>query len=367
MCSLSFAVLFQAANMVPNGVLLREKQFVAIGGRIIVSSLVAGTVAIVMAVAGFGVYALIANNVLQVLINFVWNAVGTGMRTRVSGIRLALKRVGNFSVFQFLSQLVQYLARNVDNFAIGIILGSNALGYYSNAYKLAKYPIDVVPNTLNPVLRTFYGSMKDDKKTFYQTYLSVEKVLSLVGVFLSVFCFFASKELVLLFFGSSWTASVPLFRALSVSIVFQMVNFTFGSVLEATRQTRSLFRSTLVSTTIIVILLGIGLWTKNLAITSILISLGLILYTLPVLYYVVHVAFQKSIIEHLSHFKFELLSSSILSMLYAVLWNFFPDNLIASFAMKLVLGAITYIVLLKLGGQMRYLKMLLPSKKSNAH
>ena len=39
-----------------------------------------------------------------------------------------------------------------------------------------------------------------------------------VGVFISFYCFWASKEIIMVFFGDQWADSVPVFRLLSLSV-----------------------------------------------------------------------------------------------------------------------------------------------------
>lgn len=359
MCAISPTVLFNAANMVPNGLLLRRQLFIAVGVRLVVTSAVGGMVGVLLALQGAGVYALIANSVVQAFLNFAWNASASKVGLKFRSPRSALEKIGRFSVFQFFSQLVQYLARNLDNFLIGLVLGNTSLGYYSNAYKLAKYPVDIIPSTLNPVLRSFYAKMHDDVDGLYSLYCKVEKALSILGVFISVLCFWAAEELVTLFFGDAWADSAPLFRALSVSIVFQMVNFTFGAALEATRRTDYLFRSTVLSTAIVVILLCVGLATGDLLITSAMVSLGLILYTVPVVYYVVHKAFGKPVSRYLQQFLPEMGAGALTCLVLFLMMPHLPDAAILSLLAKVAVAAIVYFASIVAMGQGRYLKQLL--------
>lgn len=359
MCAISPVVLFNAANMVPNGLLLRQQLFIAVGVRMVVSSAVGGLVGILLAVQGAGVFALVVNTVVQAFLNFVWNAAASKMKLGFVSPKGALKKVGRFSVFQFLSQLVQFFTRNLDNFLIGLVLGSAALGYYSNAYKIAKYPVDVIPSTLNPVLKSFYAKMRGDTEGLYSTYCKVERALAILGVFVSVFCFWASEEIILLFFGNAWTDSVPLFRVLSVSIAFQMVNYTFGAALEATRRTDYLFRATVLSTVLVVVLLVVGLMSGSLLIISAMISLGLVLYTVPVVYYVVQKAFGKSVFAYLKQFAPEVASGAVTCVVYWMAMPFIPDSLVLSLVIKLAIGIVVYFACILLMGQGHYLKQLI--------
>lgn len=362
----SLSVLFQAANMVPNGLLIRNKMFLANGVRLVVTSLVGGTVAICLALAGWGVYALALNTVLQSLLNVAWNLAASSIRRLNLDMRGPLSLVGRFAGFQFASQVVQYLARNLDTILIGAVFGSTPLGYYDKAYKLAKYPIDFIPNTINPVLKSFFASMDEDLDRLYELYFKVEKVLSLLGAFISVFCFFAAEELVLLFFGDQWGDSVPIFQALSASIVFQMVNFPSGSVLEGVKRTDYQFGTIGISAALLLALLGVGLVSGDMTVCAWMVSLGFVLYTPFVWLFVLHKTFGRSVVAHAGKFVPELVGVAVTA---AALWavsSLFDLGLASSLAVKFVVAAAVYGGVEAAFGQAKYLKLLLGTRRGHA-
>lgn len=363
----SLSVLFQAANMVPNGLLIRNKMFLANGVRLVVTSLAGGAVAIMLALAGWGVYALVLNTVLQSLLNLVWNIAASSIRCLNHSIKGPLSIVGRFAGFQFLSQVVQYLARNLDTILIGGVFGSTPLGFYDKAYRLAKYPIDIIPNTLNPVLKSFFASMDEDADRLYDLYFKVEKALSLLGAFISVFCFFAAQELVFLFFGDQWGDSIPLFQALSASIVFQMVNFPSASVLEGVKRTDYLFGLIGISAGLLLSLLGTGLAFGNLVVCAWMVSAGFILYTPFVWLFVIRKALGRSIVEHVKSFVPEALAAFATGIALWAVSKFLNLGLIPSLAIKLVVALAVYGIVIHALGQTKYLKMIFGLRRGHAH
>lgn len=362
----SLSVLFQAANMVPNGLLIRNKMFLTNGVRLVVTSLIGGVASILLALAGWGVYALVLNTVLQSLLNLVWNIVASDIRRLNGSMKGPLAIVGRFAGFQFLSQVVQYLARNLDTVLVGAVFGSTSLGYYDKAYRLARYPIDIIPNTLNPVLKSFFASMEEDVERLYELYFKVEKVLSILGVFISVFCFFAAEELVFLFFGDQWGDSVPLFQALSVSIVFQMINFPSASVLEGVKRTDYLFGLIGISAGLLLFLLGVGLATGDVVVCAWMVSAGFVLYTPFVWLFVVRKALGKSIVEHIKNFIPEMVAAFATS---AVLWtvsSLLKLDLIPSLAIKAIAAMAVYGIVICALGQTKYLKMIVGLRRGHA-
>ena len=363
MCFGSLSVLFNAINMVPNGLLMREKRFMALGLRLVISSVVSGAISVVLAMQGFGVYALVASNVLQAGVSCMWNLAASHIKLGRWHFMRPLRRIFKFSAFQFGSQLVQYFARHFDNMAIGFAFGNAALGVYDKGYKLAKYPIEIIPSTLNPVLKSFFSAAQDDAEAFFDLYFKVEKALSVCGCFITAFCVASAEGLILLAFGDQWTNAIPVFRWLSVSIVFQMVNYVVFSVLEGLKRTDYLFRLTLITTAVIIGLLLIGCAIGNLELTAALVSLGFVLFTVPNLYYVIHKAFGKSVVAWLKGFAPEFISGIVVLVALFALDTVLPCGPIATMFINLGVAVVIYALLMWRLGQLGYLKMLVRGKK----
>ena len=358
MCLASLSVVFGAANMVPNGILLRDRMFLVSGVRLIVTSLASSLIAIALAFMGWGSYALVLNTVFQSLFVLVWNLVAADLPLGKIGMRGPLRKIMRFSSFQFLSQVLQYFIRNLDNMLIGAVLGSTALGFYDKAYKLAKYPIEIVPGTVGPVLKSFFSVADGDTERIYDLFIKVQKVMSVVGVLASVMFSLCAPELIWLFFGDQWSESVVPFAILSVSIVFQMMNYTVFSVLEGLKRTDYLFRHTLITSISMALLLFAGLLTGSLAAVAAAVSAYFILSTVPFVYFVVCKGFGKSVLGYLHGFVPEFFAGLVTAAAVVGVAQFFPETGIVSFLAKGFVGCALYLLLIWRMGQLKYLKML---------
>ena len=76
----------------------------------------------------------------------------------------------------------------------------------------------------------FYRYYQHDKKYIYEQYRRIVKILSLLGVFVSVYCYFAADEAILIMFGEQWTNSIPTFKILSLTIWTQMIMSSSGTI-----------------------------------------------------------------------------------------------------------------------------------------
>ena len=120
-------------------------------------------------------------------------------------------------------------------------MGDEKLAYYSKGYTLMLYPIQNLTFVISPVLHPILSDHQNDKNYIYNKYIKVTKLLSLLGVFISAFCFSASREIVLIMYGNQWENAVLCFKILSLSVFSQIVSSTAGSIFQSLGKTKLMF------------------------------------------------------------------------------------------------------------------------------
>ena len=162
-----------------------------------------------------------------------------------------------------MDKFVNYFSRNTDHFLIGKFLGQVPLGYYDKSYKLMLYPVQNFTHVISPVMHPILAVHQDDRDYIYRKYLKVMKVLSLFGIYITVLCFFCSREAVLIVFGKNWTESVSCFQILSLAIWAQMTTSSTGAIFQSIGETRKMFVATFLASVVMVLftLAGLGFGT----------------------------------------------------------------------------------------------------------
>lgn len=273
-CVASLSVLFNTLNMVPNGILMREKRFKSISVRLVVVSVAAGAAAIVLALLGFGCYALVWNAILTAALVFFWNWAGTRLDFSNRNFKEPLKVIWRFSAFQGGFSIVNYFARNLDNLLLGATVGAAALGYYDKAYKLMQYPLNYLTGIFSNVLQPYLSEYQNDYAKLYSSWLSICRILALVGSLVTAVFFCFSSEIVYVMYGDQWLAAAPALTGLAMSIGFQMVNSTSGAIFQSAGRTDSLFKSGLICTAVSIAAICAGVATGSLAVLGVAISIA---------------------------------------------------------------------------------------------
>lgn len=297
----AISVFFNTINMVPNGILLREKRFDSIGVRLVVTTIIGGVISVFMALNGFGTYALVWNvNSVSILI-FLWNIIGVHgqISFKCLNILKPVKLIARYSAYQAGFGIINYFSRNADHLIIGRFFGAAPLGLYDKAYKLTTYPIQFIPGVLGSVLQPYLSAYQDDKEKLHHYQILMIRGLSLAGAWISAVFILCSKEIVLIFYGEQWLQCVPLFTILAGSIIFQMVMNVTGGVLQSAGRTDLLFRQGLSATCAMLFMLAIGSITRNVTILTVFVGSAFILQTFTVAYFTTYKAFGHSIWEFL--------------------------------------------------------------------
>ena len=354
---LSVSLLFNSFNMIPNSVMLKNKKFLAMAIRTIVVSILTYAITITLAILGFGVFALAANSIIMAFSLFVWNEVSTKIHFRWKIDIPTIKKVWGYSLFQFGAQSLNYFNRNLDNLLIGKCFTATDLGYYNKAYTLAGYPITYLPGVVTPALHPILSEHQDDKEYIYNSYLKILKCLSLLGCVCSLFCFFASREIILIAFGSQWEASIIPFKILSLSLWMQIQTNTIAPIYQSLGNTKLLFKSTIFTTILIVNSIIIGVFCGSIISVSTCVSIAYMLNFFLSFGIMMVCGFRRSFFEFLSNFKAELLFF-IIMLAITFFWPFEIENVFISFLSKFLFCSVLYVFMLFISKQYKHLHFL---------
>ncbi|MDN6311213.1 MAG: lipopolysaccharide biosynthesis protein, partial [Psychroflexus sp.] len=225
---LAIAVFFYGILVVPQSILLREKNFKLVNLTTVLGSVVSGVISIILALLDFSYYAIIIGNTARAATLFVVFYMKTDIKIKLTFNWEPLKKIFAFSRNQFLFNFINYFSRNLDNLLIGRYFSSSALAYYDKAYQVSLYPNQVLTSLVTSVIHPILSDYEDEKERIKNVYLRISNLLATLGMPLSVFLFFTAKEVILFLFGGQWDGSVQAFQILALSIWVQMILSSTG-------------------------------------------------------------------------------------------------------------------------------------------
>lgn len=238
---LSLQLLFAAVNMVPSALMAKNKRFKEIAKRTLTLHLLSGTVSIIAAWKGAGVYALLISPVISAIGIFIWNRWYYRVNIDWTFNLEPVKRIFSYTSYQFLFEFSNYFSRNLDKLIIGRAIGVDALGIYEKAYRLMQLPMQNVSAVISPVLQPVLRGLQDDKDDLARKYAKIVRFVATISFPAGVILACMSKEVIRIFFGDRWDAAIPIFSILALSLPLQMILSTSGAIYLICNNTRMQF------------------------------------------------------------------------------------------------------------------------------
>lgn len=343
---LSISLLFNALNMVPNGILNRDKKFVSIAIRTVVVYVVAAIVTVILAFMGLHYYALAIQAILTALFTFAWNYATTRPKFYIHFKMESIKKVLNYSGYQFAFNLVNYFSRNLDNLLTGKFMGSAELGYYNKAYTLMLYPVNNLTGVISPVLHPILSDYQKQLDVIYKKYMKIVRLLACIGLYVAPVCFLAAEELIDILYGPNWGKSVVCFQFLAIAIIPQMINSSAGSIFQAIGNTKLLFTNSCINTCITVVAIIVGVFGgKNIQMLSLCVAIAYLCHFVTAFVMLIKMGFKYRI----SRFAKELIPELFILIVMLVAVKLYPLHItqtILSAIIKCTYLGLVYVIAL---------------------
>src|SRR6185369_3174341 len=129
----------------------------------------------------------------------------------------ALHDLFGFGVYRPLARTLGYCARNLDQFLIGKLLGSEALGLYARAYGLARFPVVYVSRSIVGVMFPSLAMIQSQTARVRAVFLRTTGAVALVTFPLCIGLAVAAEPLVVGTLGEQWRDTVPSLQILSLA------------------------------------------------------------------------------------------------------------------------------------------------------
>lgn len=295
------ALFFFAMSIVPNAVLLRQQAFykIAIAGFLaeVVSTM--GVIALSFWIDPLNALAAKGAISAVTMAITVWIfSASTELGQPTPGKNFAaVKPLLNFSGYQFGFNFINYFSRNLDNILVGKYMGATALGPYDKAYQLMRYPLMLLTFAMTPAVQPVIRKFAGEPTKVEEIHRDFIFKLSLLGVVVSALMFFLAEWIVLILLGEQWESVIPIIQILSLAIPVQVVLSTIGSFFQAMGRTDLLFVSGVLSATVMVAAIMVGIWKRDLEILCWLLVAAFHINFVQAYFYLYRNVFKKPLIN----------------------------------------------------------------------
>lgn len=247
-------VIIYAFNIIQTNKLRKEFKFRILSIVTIITSIIALCITIFMAYNGFGVWALVAQNIATAAIPCIiyWLFVKWWPSWTFSF--KSFKELFSFGIYLFFTQLVNRFGQQLQGLLIGKIYNPTTMGYYSKANNTERLASSSISQIMIQVTFPLYAESQDDKKAIGNMIKRLTMTLSYITFPLLFLLLLLAKPIFVLLYSERWIQSVPYFQVLCIAgLAFCLMSVNTQSI-NAIGKSRLMFYWTLVRRSI-----GMGL------------------------------------------------------------------------------------------------------------
>jgi len=351
---LSINFLLNGVSSLPNALFEKDMNFNVLAKIEMIANLFGSFIAILLAIIGFGVWALVFQTLTVSFLILTQNWIYSSFRPSFVFKLKKIKKIYHFGINLSGFNILNYLVRNADYFLIGKFLGMNELGFYSLAYRIMLFPIQNITSVVSRVLFPALSKIKDDNFKSRELYINVNKSVAFISFPIMVGFFVINYDFVTLLFDVKWQPIINILYILVPVGMIQSIYTLGGSIFQSQNKTQLWFYWGIISAIITVsgfyIGLGWGIFGVSVSylITNLILmypgsKLSFNLIELKVLNYMKNIipSFLISIVMGISiymlTFLFSVLSTHILGLIIQIFFGILIYSILSYYFNRIVL------------------------------
>ena len=217
---LFLALPFNAFGTVQHTILLKNADFKGITKMNMWALLIADIVAIVMALMGYGVWALVAQILLFAFFRTLLLWFYSSWRPIA---RFSLSRLKSFFRFSYkllLSSMISTTVNNIYPSIIAMFYPMSRVAFFNQAKKYQEIPFLTLSNTFRSVAMLILSEINDQTERLKRVVSKMVKSIAFLSFPIGLLMILIAEPLFYLLFKEKWLASVPYFQVLTLAGMF---------------------------------------------------------------------------------------------------------------------------------------------------
>ncbi|MBQ2020159.1 MAG: oligosaccharide flippase family protein, partial [Rikenellaceae bacterium] len=227
--------------VIQNTILTRTFAFRKLSTITFLSSLVAGVVSIAIAVLGGGLWALVSQRLLTLVVKAVLLWWWGDWRPKGGWSLKPLREMFPYSSRLLATDLLNGIYNNVSSLFIGSMYTLQQLGYFSQAQKLKDLPVTSTVQAVQNVTFPALSTIRDDERKFAESYRQVLMVMAFVMIPMMAGLVAVADDMFALI-GDKWRPTVPYFRVLCLTGITQPIAMVAYNILKVRSNGRIIFQ-----------------------------------------------------------------------------------------------------------------------------
>lgn len=307
----------------------------------VIGVVISGLVALYMAYAGYGVWALVVQSLLNSAIGalLLWLLVRWHPSWEFSAS--SFRSLFSFGSKLLASSLLHTVYTNLYTLVIGKAFNASQLGLYSKASNISKLPSLNITNILNRVLYPVLCEVQDDNSRVTDKFYLYIRLSSLIVFPLMVGLAVVAEPAVLLVLSEKWLPCVPYLQILSIAYMWDPVMNLTCSVLNVKHRSDLMLRAEIVKKVVAIVILVV-----TIPFGVEIMCYGLLCYSFIDLFIITQ--YTKRILPEITFFNhvkkiLPILLQSLFMGVIVWIWMLMFDNLFVQLFGGVFVGGVVYL------------------------
>lgn len=261
----ALVLYIHAFNLVQRNQLRKKLNFKILSIISVSTAIITLSVAIIMAYNGYGVWALVAQNLVASAIPALVFWFYVKWRPMLVFSKRSFKELFGFGGYMFLTHLINNFCGKLNALLIGKLYSPATLGYYSKAMGTEQLASQTMSSVITSVTYPLYAQVQDDRNCLSNMLRRLTTTIAYLTFPLMFLLMLVAKPLFVFLYSDRWIESVPFFQVLclvGISSCLQSVN---SQTIAAIGKSKTMFNWTLAKRTVgLVFMIGglycAGMW-----------------------------------------------------------------------------------------------------------
>jgi O-antigen/teichoic acid export membrane protein len=197
------------------------------------NTVVKAIISIGLALAGFGVWALVIGQLVGTAVAALLVWVIVPWKPQLTWNTNIAKELFRYGASIMGVNLLGVWVDSFDYLIIGRVYAAASLAIYTLAYRLPEMLVINILWTLTAVLFPTFSSFQDERDALKKVFLSVVRYVELFVIPLCMGMFVAADPIIRVVFGEQWGESIPILRVLSLYALVVSIGFNAGDIYKA--------------------------------------------------------------------------------------------------------------------------------------
>lgn len=230
---LALILPINALTLIHNTIKIKRMEFKVLSKTNLTASLVSGIIAISLALAGYGKWALVANILTLYVMRAILLWIQSDWRPKAEFSINSVKGLFRLGSRLFATGLITQTFNNIPQLIIGKAYGTAHAGLYSQSIKFKDILSQAVALPVQNVTFPAFATIQDEDEKLKLSCRKVVNILSFALFPVMIGLVAVAEEAIYVAFKEQWLPAVPYFKILTLSAIFMPLTNICQNIMKA--------------------------------------------------------------------------------------------------------------------------------------